>query len=91
MIDLAKIHFQIAPSSLFAADNAGENGHCAACGRALKDGAGYTVCVAEGGEILVGTRYWDDDAVVTDSGYMGLFDLGPECARTIKPSYKAKR
>lgn len=91
MIDLTRVHFQIAPDTLFATDRAGDPGVCSSCGRPLSPGSGYTVCVAEGGEILLDTKHWDDPEVVADHGYMGLFDIGPECARSIRRPYRAKR
>jgi hypothetical protein len=58
-------------------DTQGSMKHCAACGRKLQ-GKPQMVEVIDGGA-QVGTPdlEWD----TTDAGYMGLFPVGPTCAK----------
>lgn len=64
---------------------------CSACGRGLVDGSGYMVVVIHGGESVLHPSNWDDDLPMRDPGYMGMWDLGPECAKGIPRNYRVKR
>lgn len=61
--------------------------YCTRCGRALKNGY-YSVEVVDGG---AGVALPGGYSEYTDkSGYMGLFDFGPECVKSIPSKYRIK-
>ena len=80
-----------APSNLFHAEDAGEYATCACCNKRLKIGSGFVVCVVNGGDRLLDVDCWESEGLATVFGIMGIFDIGPECAKGIPSAYKIPR
>lgn len=64
---------------------------CEACGRGLRDGSGYNVVIVDGGFKALAPALWGEPEIEEDSGYMGMYDLGPECGKLVPAAYRVKR
>lgn len=62
---------------------------CIVCGKRVGANAIWVV-LGEGGDVLIAPEN-DEDAMATDSGYMGWWPVGPECGRTVPAEYRAAR
>lgn len=59
---------------------------CDKCGRGVNPDTGWAIEVVEGGAEICRPRAGDD----TDSGYMGWWVLGSECAKKVPATHRAR-
>jgi hypothetical protein len=78
MSDLMKMTWADAPKVT------GDTPYCVCCGKALKGTKNRVVEVVDGGENAVrpGT-----EVDTNDPGYMGQYDVGPDCAKKYLPGF----
>ena len=60
---------------------------CIVCGKRASDNAIWVI-LGGGGDTLILPEN-DEEAMETDSGYMGWHVLGPECGRDVPQRYRA--
>lgn len=65
-------------------DRCGTNGCCVLCGRKVNKSTKKTVECGDGGLMAV---HNEDEITDMDPGYMGVFDVGPHCARKIPADF----
>ncbi len=60
---------------------------CSVCGRGVAEGRGWWAEVVDGGASIARADFEADNK---DPGYMGMWRLGPECAKRLPVAYRTK-
>jgi hypothetical protein len=63
---------------------------CHLCGKGVRANKGWDVWIIDGGSNLLAVTEWDTRPYRPDSGDMGIHILGPECAKTIPLTHRAR-
>ena len=62
---------------------AGSMDHCACCGRPLRGAFRWVEVINGGADVGTPCMRWDE----TDAGYMGMYPVGPTCAKKHFPQF----